>query len=219
MMRAFTIYLVSVTLFCFSDAAGPHKLRLAVYYESECPDSKSFILRQLQPAIHLLHSYVKLRLIPFGKSRSIDYGNDGFECQHGSGECLGNMVQDCALNMMKKQSDKLKVAYVACEMQTRAGAQGDLTCVQKAGLPANRVEHCVVGNEGTNLQLQSEYYTSLIAPTFVPTVIVNGEFDQNIQDNAQVDLIGTLCSILKEAPPCAEHYNNMALTYVLVNQR
>lgn len=45
------------------------QLLLTVYYESQCPDSKTFILKQLQPALHLLHQYITLKLIPFGKSR------------------------------------------------------------------------------------------------------------------------------------------------------
>ncbi|XP_050668480.1 GILT-like protein 1 [Leptidea sinapis] len=195
------------------------KLLVTVYYESECPDSRSFVINQLRPAIHLLHSYVKLHLIPFGKSRSINYGDDGFECQHGSSECLGNIVQDCALDLMRKESDKKKVEYVACEMETRAGASGDLNCVEKSKLPPKTVEDCVLTGKGVDLQLHSEYHTSLVSPSFVPTVTIGGEFDQTIQDNAQVDLIGTLCSVLTEAPPCANRYNSMALQHILINQR
>ncbi|CAK1543048.1 unnamed protein product [Leptosia nina] len=202
-----------------STHAVPKKLLLTVYYESQCPDSEDFILNQLRPAVQQLHNYVKLQFVPFGKARSLNYGNDGFECQHGSSECLGNMVQDCALSRMKQYSDVMRVAYVACEMQTRSGATGELQCVEKAKLPVKDVEDCVLLGEGTTLQLESEYYTKQVAPSFIPTVTINGQFDQQIQDNAQVDLLGTLCSILNEVPPCAKRYNNMALNYVLINQR
>lgn len=56
--------------------------------------------------------------------QSINYGDGGFECQHGSAECLGNIVQDCSLHYLKAQSDKKKLAYVACEMATEAGSNG-----------------------------------------------------------------------------------------------
>ncbi|CAF4842413.1 unnamed protein product [Pieris macdunnoughi] len=212
------IFLLTVLLISSGNAIRP-KLRLTVYYESECPDSETFILKQLQPTVQQLHNYTTLELVPFGKARSINYGNDGFQCQHGSSECLGNMVQDCALNRMKQYTDVMKVAYVACEMKTRSGAKGDLHCVQNAKLSPKDVEDCVLTGEGTSLQLHSEYQTNKVRPTFIPTITVNGVFDQHIQDNAQVDLFSTLCSILKEAEPCAKRYNWMALNYVLINQR
>ncbi|CAH4034698.1 unnamed protein product [Pieris brassicae] len=217
-MATSEIFLLTVLLFSSGNAIGP-KLRLTVYYESECPDSETFILKQLQPTVQQLQNNITLQLVPFGKARSINYGNDGFECQHGSSECLGNMVQDCALSRMKQYTDVMKVAYVACEMETRSGAKGDLLCVQNAKLSPKDVEDCVLTGEGTMLQLHSEYQTSKVRPSFIPTITVNGVFDQHIQDNAQVDLFSTLCSILKEAEPCAKHYNSMALNSLLINQR
>ncbi|CAH2090288.1 unnamed protein product [Euphydryas editha] len=213
----FQILLLLIAFVQFSYAV-PQKLLLSVYYESNCPDSKSFILKQLQPAYHLLHEYVKLRFVPFGKSRSINYGDDGFECQHGSAECLGNMVQDCALHQMKAESDKNKLAYVACEMHSEAGSQGRLDCVEKSNLSSEQVEQCVTSGQGTILQLESEYFTSLVKPKFVPTITINREFNQEMQDYAQVDLIGTLCSILTDSQPCARYYNYLALNNLLNTQ-
>ncbi|XP_045451855.1 GILT-like protein 1 [Melitaea cinxia] len=210
-------FLQLLIMFHFSYGA-PRKLLLSVYYESNCPDSKSFILNQLQPAYYLLHEYVKLKFIPFGKSRSISYGDEGFECQHGSAECLGNMVQDCALDQLKKESDKKKLAYVACEMHSEAGSQGQFDCVEKSSLSSEQVEQCVTSGQGTILQLESEYFTSLLNLTFVPTVTIDGEFNQEIQDYAQVDLIGTLCSILTDSQPCAQYYNYLALNNLLNTQ-
>lgn len=76
--------------------------------------------------IYLILKYVnKLCLTEnIDQFQSISYGDEGFECQHGSAECLGNMVQDCALDQLKKESDKKKLAYVACEMHSEAGSQG-----------------------------------------------------------------------------------------------
>ncbi|XP_022113946.2 GILT-like protein 1 [Pieris rapae] len=212
------IFLLTVLVISSVNTIGP-KLRLTIYYESECPDSERFILEQLQPTVQQLHNYITLQLVPFGKARSINYGKDGFVCQHGSSECLGNMVQDCALSRMKQYTDVMKVAYVACEMETRSGAKGDLHCVQNAKLSPKDVEDCVLIGDGTTLQLHSEYLTSTVRPSFIPTITVNGEFDQHIQDNAQVDLLSTLCSKLKEAEPCAKRFNSMALNYLLINER
>lgn len=56
--------------------------------------------------------------------QSLNYGDGGFECQHGPSECLGNIVQDCSLHLLHGQSDTDKLAYVACEMDTEAGSNG-----------------------------------------------------------------------------------------------
>ncbi|KPI92611.1 GILT-like protein C02D5.2 [Papilio xuthus] len=190
---------------------------LTVYYESKCPDSKKFVLEQLQPAIELLHRYVKLRLIPFGKSRSINYGDDGFECQHGPEECLGNIVQECALRHMRGHSDIQRVTYVVCEMASESGAHASLGCVKHAGLSVSDVEGCVLAGEGVALQLDSEYHTDKLKPKFIPTVTLDGVFNQDFQDAAMTDLIGTLCATLREAAPCARYYNNRAWEYIFYN--
>ena len=42
---------------------------------------------------------------------------------------MGNMVQDCSLHYLKAQSDKKKLAYVACEMEVEAGANGQFDVI------------------------------------------------------------------------------------------
>ncbi|XP_052742198.1 gamma-interferon-inducible lysosomal thiol reductase [Bicyclus anynana] len=190
-------------------------LALTVYYESKCPDSKSFILKQLEPSMQHLSDYVQLKFVPFGKARSINYGDAGFECQHGPSECLGNIVQDCSLHLLGDRSDKERLEYVACEMYTEAGSQGRFDCVERAMLSSTEVEQCVLQGKGTALQLESEYYTDLVKPKFVPTVTINGIFNQEIQNNSQRDLFGTICSLIPDVPPCAKHYNYLALNHVL----
>lgn len=149
------------------------KIDLSIYYESQCPDSKSFIIDQLLPTLGILQDYIDLKLIPFGKAHSID--DNHFECQHGPTECAGNMVQSCTIDeMYGRTSDVGIVRYVACEMETEAGTRGDLTCVQEAGVNTNAVYDCVRSTKGIELQLQNEYLTNLIRPKFIPTITIGG---------------------------------------------
>lgn len=41
---------------------------VAVYYEALCPDSKNFIIRQLQPAYQRAPSLIDFQLVPYGKA-------------------------------------------------------------------------------------------------------------------------------------------------------
>ncbi|GBP31773.1 GILT-like protein 1 [Eumeta japonica] len=191
------------------------ELYITIYYESLCPDSKDFVLNQLRPAVRYLHEYIVLRLIPFGKSKSVNGGADGFVCQHGPKECLGNRVQNCALSQMADRSDADKVAYVACEMTHKSGAHGSYACASKANISVHDVEKCVNSEEGTRLQKHSELITKLARPSFIPTVIVDGMFMQEIQDSSLIDFIATLCSMLNEIKFCAHYYNKIAMHHLL----
>ncbi|XP_028169759.1 GILT-like protein 1 [Ostrinia furnacalis] len=215
MFKKFLFVFVVFVADGFATGYTPQKLFISVYYESRCPDSKAFVLEQLRPAMKLLSDHIMLMLVPFGKARSINQGYGGFQCQHGPSECLGNVVQSCALDQMLDRTDAQKVDYVACEFETFAGAKGDLSCVQKANVSPDLVRDCMASGRGTELQLDAEYLTRLVSPKFVPTVTIDGIFNQQIQDSSQVDLVGTLCSVLKETPICARHYNSMAMRYVL----
>ncbi|KAL0828892.1 hypothetical protein ABMA28_003797 [Loxostege sticticalis] len=214
-LKEFLFVFVVLVADDFATGYAPQKLLLTVYYESKCPDSKRFVLEQLRPTMKLLSDNIMLRLVPFGKASSLNHGFDGFQCQHGPTECLGNMIHSCTLDQMQDKSDMKKVEYVACEFGNYASTKGDLLCVHKAGVSTEAVKQCATSGRGTELQLDAEYLTKLVRPKFIPTVTINGIFNQQIQDSAQLDLRGTLCSILKETRKCARHYNTMAMKYVL----
>lgn len=41
---------------------------VTVYYEALCPDSKNFIIRQLQPAFRKAPTLIEFQLVPYGKA-------------------------------------------------------------------------------------------------------------------------------------------------------
>jgi len=44
-------------------------VRVEVFYEALCPDSRSFVLYQLDPTYKKLAQYIDLRMIPYGKAK------------------------------------------------------------------------------------------------------------------------------------------------------
>lgn len=45
------------------------KIRISVFYEALCSDSRFFILKQLVPAYEALPGYITLDLVPYGKAQ------------------------------------------------------------------------------------------------------------------------------------------------------
>lgn len=52
-------------------AANDVKLQtvlISVYYEALCPDSRSFVIKQLEPTFQSLKENVEIQMIPYGKA-------------------------------------------------------------------------------------------------------------------------------------------------------
>lgn len=48
--------------------AEQDSVKVDVYYETLCPDSRAFIVVQLYPAYYSLKDYIDLSLIPWGRA-------------------------------------------------------------------------------------------------------------------------------------------------------
>lgn len=51
------------------DEPAQQKVEVAVYYEALCPDSRSFVLKQLLPAYKKIPTQLEVQLIPYGKAK------------------------------------------------------------------------------------------------------------------------------------------------------
>ncbi|XP_055546176.1 GILT-like protein 1 [Wyeomyia smithii] len=176
-------------------SADTTRVKVDVYYEHLCPDSIRWISDQLGPSYDALRDIIDIDFIPFGKSVSINNG-ESFECQHGPLECEGNRIQSCVLNYIPEQDRQ--VSYVVCQMNFNADPRG-YECAFRSGVNLISAQACVEGDLGRQLQLQAERRTQLIAPSFVPTIVFNGQFDQSLQDRSLNDFLGVMCELSNNA--------------------
>lgn len=55
------------------DSENQGKIKVSVYYEALCSDSRFFILKQLVPAYETIPGFIKLDLVPYGKAKVRTY--------------------------------------------------------------------------------------------------------------------------------------------------
>ncbi|XP_066252925.1 GILT-like protein 1 [Euwallacea similis] len=194
---------LSANLVCSVQGRTP-KVSISIYFESLCPDSHNFIVNQLYPSWDDIRDYVDVRFVPFGKSTSLENGTK-FACQHGSNECKGNRIISCALSRLPDQD--LQVQYLRCFMDVYKYATIDeeekgQKCAQILGLVFEEfMRNCYQTKEGTRLQLAAEEDTRRVGPKFVPTVVYNGVFDQQLQNESIENFRETVCKVIQRNTP------------------
>lgn len=94
-------------------AAGTPVL-VTVYYEALCPDSKHFVVKQLQSTFERAPELIDVKLIPYGKATTIIQkdGSLKFECQHGQTECEANKIHACTIEIVEDFKNRLDL--VSC---------------------------------------------------------------------------------------------------------
>ncbi|TMW49092.1 hypothetical protein DOY81_005826 [Sarcophaga bullata] len=195
LLIAFTIVLAAPV-----NSQADEKLKVLVLYESLCPDSVRFMGQQLGPSYDALKDYIDLSLVPFGKSYSKNNGGQFF-CQHGPRECYGNRQQSCVLQQIKDQA--AQVNFVVCQM-TKPDSSSIEYCAERAGLSSD-IDTCLNTELGTLLQLEAERITHSYGIKFVPSIIYDGVFDQQLQDNSLRDFRGTVCGLLQKRGAISFH--------------
>ena len=91
---------------------------VAVYYETLCPDSRDFIVKQLKPTVNHLRDLtgIYFDIVPYGKANTT-VGPDGsitFQCQHGPAECERNIHHACVVKNVDNRPQNLRAEMVAC---------------------------------------------------------------------------------------------------------
>ncbi|XP_059055034.1 gamma-interferon-inducible lysosomal thiol reductase-like [Achroia grisella] len=181
-----------------------NKVKIAVYYESLCPDSKRFITSQLAPVWRDFRGAVKVKLVPYGKSTHDKInGKWQFNCHHGPDECYGNKIQSCILKD-RSLADTDKMELVICLMSQSSPDKSLDTCLTQINKQSegDKLKGCANGDQGDGLlATYGDKTDSVQRPlSFVPTVIINEKFDQAIQDEAFKDLKAVVCRVATNKP-------------------
>jgi len=206
-MRQIVLILLALLGLASSDEirferAAENKLKVSVYYETLCGDSKRFITTQLYPAKKSsLGDYFDFELIPYGKATTTSEGGTfTFRCQHGSAECDGNKMHACALKYIPSVESQLEFIY--CSMSTRNPPESLDECAKSVATVdgvKDKISTCAEGPEGSQLLADNGEKTHGLKTKlyFVPWITYNGEFSDDKLQNSQRNFKGVLCDELK----------------------
>ncbi|EFX72166.1 hypothetical protein DAPPUDRAFT_231465 [Daphnia pulex] len=169
------------------------RMTLDVYYESLCPDSRNFLVNQLNPNWPTLSTFTDLRLILFGKATFLPNAEGGwsFECQHGPDECTGNILHACGIKYSPTITQALN--FTTCLMDLPKN--GEL-CAELAGLDYAPIDTCQMSIEGQDLVHDHGVETLNLEPTlyFVPWIIYNQVWDFTNQWESLTNLTAVACN-------------------------
>lgn len=183
----------------FNNSEAGEKVKLDVYYETNCPDSMDFITKQLWPTYEKMSDIMKINLIPFGKATEKLRGDGSriFYCHHGPSECFGNTVQTCAIKLYP--DTKTHLSFINCmESYFRPSRAGSM-CARRSSVDYSEILDCVNGPDGNEYMHEMAVATRSLNPrlNFVPWIVVNDVFSDAVQRQALDDLPGVVCMFYK----------------------
>lgn len=200
------LLLHSTNGFIFEVTAEPEPVIVDLYYESLCPGCRYFVESQLFPAFRKLEvtGIIKFNMFPFGnaKQKQNPDGSWSFQCQHGSKECKGNIIEACIIKHLGDSYQYLPtLACMESSPDPVAMAGGCVAALSNLHYPT--VSKCAQGPEGNALMHEMGVATAALSPphSYVPWVVVNGAHNETIQNAALTDLTGLICSNFKGMKP------------------
>lgn len=198
------------------EPAAPEKVRLEIFYETQCPFSLSLIANGLREVWRdpELRDRIDLHLYPAGNTQVVptknvsggyrfwheemeEPGHDYvFLCQHGESECLGNLIQACAMEELKEPNAYLPLIFCMSALPQYAVEKSSYECASHLNISMAPIRECVKSPKGNAAMHAIAMHGNSLTPsrTHVPWVSMNGQHEF-LGDSGDVQ--GPLCSILK----------------------
>lgn len=195
----FTVIFITLTSqVCQADKIEPARtsneprVKLGVYFESLCPDSRRFFSSELEPSIHDIKSLIELELVPFGKARVVS--KQKMLCQHGANECDGNRIMACIIDRSKEVVQTVQT--IDCLFKNGPQSSVD-KCVKKflpEVSPAD-IETCRHSAESFRMMETAEQKTGRLS--YVPHLKINDQSSDDVQSDCESDLKSCICKYYK----------------------
>lgn len=177
------------------------KVKVDLYFQSICPESKEFIKGPLKVAANTKDFWkiCDFNLFPWGNANRRKVGNDWeIICQHGPNECEGNIIETCTLKLYDKYTQAIPFIICLEEDAPNWTVAGE-SCAKKYNLDWNKIHTCATSDLGHKYELEMADATESLQPprTRVPWFTVNKAHTTEINQKVQKDLVGYVCSVYR----------------------
>jgi len=198
------VYDICERIGLFNEKAAP-AVNVSLYYESLCPGCRLFIQGQLAKAVEKVGDIMTVDLVPYGNAREEQTGSEWkFTCQHGAPECKGNVIESCAISLLK--DFKAYWPFVLC-LESEEGEFDTVgpKCASATGVDYTPIQACANNSTGNQIEHEMALKTEALDPahTYTPWIVVNGQHSEFIQDMAQTHLIELVCYLYTGEKPAA----------------
>ncbi|CAF2982296.1 unnamed protein product [Rotaria sp. Silwood2] len=193
--------------------AESDRVNLSIYYETLCPDCRQFITTQVWNTYQSILDIVNITFVPYGNARELYRPETKlyqFYCQHGPEECYGNLIHTCVLNFYPKSEQHMPFIY--CMESTDGDVETVATqCAQKSTIDYDQITACTHSRLGNQLQHVYAVQTENLQPPhqYVPWITLNGEHTDDMQKQAEKDLIELICKSYKGSDPPVQCKKNL----------
>jgi len=178
------------------------RVNVSFYYEALCPGCREVWLSQLWPTFQALASsgIVNFEFVPYGNAQEQPYGSSWyFTCQHGPNECVGNIIETCAIHY---NPDPAKIIpFLHCMENYGPTATNGPYCAGIAKIDWNTIQTCSNADEGKQLEHQMAVKTEQLNPPhqYVPWLTLNGYPSTALSSN----MLATICNAYTGTKPSA----------------
>ena len=217
----FAVGLVVILLGIHSSTA--QAVNFTLYYESLCGGCRDFIKQQYYPTFKLIGSIMNVHLVPYGNAEETQEGGKWvYDCQHGQEECIGNVIETCAIYLYPNAS--VFFPFIHCiETSSLSPRTAAPSCAREYKLDYSQIQSCASGDLGNRLEHEMALKTQALNPphSYVPWVTLEGVHTDQIQNEAEFNLIGLICGAYKGSPKpqACQEYQDRKLSQRCQKQR
>jgi len=179
-------------------------VNVTLYFESLCPGCRNFIATQLYPTYLKLAQtgILNVKLVPYGNANERKYhGKWVYICQHGAAECLGNMIETCAIHKIKETA--IWMPFIHCLEHNGPTEANAKHCAALQKWDYDELKDCIHGEEGNSLMHANAVLTDSLKPshTYVPWLTMNGKHTDEIEDGLMDDMLKYVCNAYTGTKP------------------
>jgi interferon gamma-inducible protein 30 len=191
------------------DSSTVKTVNIHLFYETRCPDCVMFLNQTLEPLWRNkeMRPHLNITVNPYGNAMSLPVANvsDGYKfwhpesttheweyvhiCQHGTDECLGNLIQACTISLVE-QEKYMEMILCMADKPDWSIEKASYECMQQHGIDHDSVKECVNSPQGNKLFADYGKITQDVpGRQGTPWVLINGQALGNV-----TDLMKTVCT-------------------------